>query len=153
MSTLLATQASRIRLLLEDQREVLLSGHVVLVSNTPYIISNNRVGEPNCFRDGLLDITLFTDLSKLSLVGHVLRESAVTELGAPGVLRYQVRKALIETTPAMPVMADSVTIGEGTVGVEVIKGALSVMVADDKTEGGVAFEGQKRSARQVQNQQ
>lgn len=134
IETFLTTPPSDIRLLLDDKHEINQSGHVVMISNTPFVGVNNQVSPLNSYRDGYLDVHFLADQSKLGLIGHVLKESTIYKQEDPRIQHYRVRKVAIATQPAMPIMADSVTIGEGSVLIEVQKHALTVISPSLATE-------------------
>ena len=85
-------------------------------------------------KDGLLDVILFGGVSKFDLVGYALSGPNDLSKGDPRIQHFRVRSAEIETEPAMHVMADGVTLGEGPVRVGVQKLALTVMVPKKKNE-------------------
>jgi diacylglycerol kinase family enzyme len=62
-------------------------------------------------------------------VGYVLKSSKNGIPKDPRIQHYRVRKVDIDTDPAMPVMADGITLGEGRVRIEVRRHALSVVTA------------------------
>ena len=127
LSTLISTPPSDIHLILDNKKEIQHEGHVVLITNTPYIGVNNQVGLQDSFYDGYLDVTVFTDSSKLNLIGRMVKESPPNEQGDPRIQHFRVRSVAVNTQPKMPIMADSVDIGEGSVQIEVLKKALTVM--------------------------
>src|SRR5450830_1094976 len=69
LSTLASSPPAEITLLLDDGQEIHDRGHVVLVSNMPYIGFHYQLGTVASFKDGLLDVLFFADLSKLDLLG------------------------------------------------------------------------------------
>ena len=103
-------------------------GHVLLVSNMPYIGFHYQVGSVTSFKDGLLDVLFFADLSKLELLGYVLQGVGEGKPEDSRIQHFHVRKVEIDTQPAMPVMADGNPLGEGLVRIEVKRHALAVMV-------------------------
>jgi len=66
LATLVASPPAEMHLVLEGKQEIQTLCHVVLVSNMPYIGPHYQVGSPVSFNDGLLDVLLFADLSKLA---------------------------------------------------------------------------------------
>ncbi len=128
--TLAASPPADIHLLLDNKQELHNLGHVVLVSNMPYIGMHYRVGSVASFGDGLLDVLFFADLSKLDLLGYVLQGVGEGKPEDPRIQHYRVRKVDIDTHPAMPVMADGSALGEGTVRISVQRHALAVMVGE-----------------------
>ena len=83
-----------------------------------------------------LDVTVFTDSSKLSLIGRMIKESPPNEQDDSRIQHYCVKSVDINTQPSMPIMADSVDIGEGSVKIGLLKKALTVMAPsiDSATE-------------------
>lgn len=128
LADFITTPPSDIHLILDNNEEIQNSGHVVLITNTPFVGANKKVSDLNSYRDGLLDVLFYTDLSKINLIGNVLKESPANDQDDPHIRCFRVRSVSIHTNPAMPVMADSIAIGEGSVRVGVLKSALTVIV-------------------------
>ena len=127
LATLAGTPPAEITLLLDNKREIHDLGHVVLVSNMPYIGFHYRLGTVAAFKDGLLDVLFFADLNKLELLGYILQGVGEGYPEDARIQHYHVRRVDIETHPAMPVMADGNALGEGLVRIEVRRHALAVM--------------------------
>jgi diacylglycerol kinase (ATP) len=138
LATLAASPPADIHLFLDDKQEIHNLGHVVLVSNMPYIGFHYQVGSIASFKDGLLDVLFFADLSKMDLLGYVLQGVGEGKPEDPRIQHYHVRWVDIDTQPAMPVMVDGNALGEGRVRIEVRRRVLAVMVArpapDEKLE-------------------
>ena len=128
LATLTTTPPSEIRLILENKEEIRRLGHVVLVSNMPYVGTNYQIGSLDSYNDGLLDVILFSNLSKLDLIGVVFKGTGAAKQEDPRIEHFSVQRIVVDTHPAMPIMADGVTIGEGAVIIEVQRHALTVMV-------------------------
>jgi diacylglycerol kinase (ATP) len=128
LSTLAASPPAEIHLLLENKQEIHNLGHVVLVSNMPYIGFHYQLGTPESFKDGLLDVLFFADLSKLDLLGYVFQGVGEGKPEDSRIQHFHVRRVDIDTHPAMPVMVDGTPIGEGSVRIQVQPKALAVMV-------------------------
>lgn len=133
LTTLTSSPPSEIHLLLEDKQEIQKLGHVVLVSNMPYVGQHYLVGADDAFNDGLLDVIFFADLSKIDLVGYVIKGPGTSTQEDPRIQHYRVRKVVIKTHPDMPIMADGIAIGNGMVEIEVRRHALAVMVGQIST--------------------
>jgi len=129
LATLASSLPAEMHLLLDDKREIRSQGHVVLVSNMPYIGFHYQVGSPTSHIDGLLDVLFFADLSKLELLDYIFRGVGVDKAEDPRIQHIRVHTVEIQTTPAMPVMADGTALGDGHVRIEVRRHALAVMVA------------------------
>jgi diacylglycerol kinase (ATP) len=129
LATLAASPPAEIHLHPENKPEIHNKGHVVLVSNMPYIGLHYQFGNQASYKDGLLDVMFFAELSKLDLLGYVFQGVGVANLDDPRIQHFHVRRIVIDTQPAMPVMVDGISIGEGRVQIEVRRHVLNVMVA------------------------
>ncbi len=127
LATLVSTPPGEIHLSPDGKRETHSVGHVVLVSNMPYIGVHYQVGPATSYRDGLLDVLFFSNLSKLELLGYVAQGIRVGNPEDPRIQHFRVRRVEIDAQPAMPVMADGIALGEGRVCIEVRRHALAVM--------------------------
>ena len=130
LSTLTASPPSKIRLLLNGKHEIKNTGHVVLVSNMPFIGRRYQMAPPGSFRDGFLDVLFCSDIPKLNLMVKYILKVHGNKADDPRIMNFRVRKILIETNPAMAVMADGICLGEGSVSIEIRRGALPVIVPD-----------------------
>jgi len=128
LATFTASPPSEIHLLMDNNQEIKKLGHVVLISNMPYVGRNYQVGTLDSFDDGMLDVLFFADLTKLDLIGYVLKGPGIDQLEDPRIQHFRVRKIEIKTQPAMTIMADGMPIGEGSLIIEAQQQALSVMV-------------------------
>ncbi len=128
LSTLVSCSPSAIRLLLEGKQEISKTGHVVLISNMPYVGRHFCVGEANAFKDGLLDVLLFSDLTKMDLLGCAIKGADVNELNDHRIECFHVRQLEIDTDPAMSVMVDGNMVGEGRIQIEVNHSSLAVLL-------------------------
>ena len=144
MATLTKTPPSEIHLLMDDNEEIHTLGHVVLITNMPYVGLHFLVGAPDAYQDGLLDVLFFADLNKVDLIGYVLKGPGTSKQEDPRIQHFRVRRVEIHTDPAMPIMADGIDIGEGSVRIEVQKHALNVMIAlqsaKESADSGVPLE-------------
>jgi diacylglycerol kinase (ATP) len=131
LSTLASTPPAEINLVLDDDQEIHDRGHVVLVSNMPYIGFHFQLGTVDSFKDGLLDVLFFADLSKLDLLGYILQGVGEGKLEDPRIQHFHVRRVDINTHPNMPVMADGNALGEGLVRIEVQRHVLAVMAGPE----------------------
>ncbi len=81
-------------------------------------------------QDGLLDISVYPDFSKVELLRYY---AAVMDGGYSGdkkVQHYQVRKLKVKTSPKLDVMADGIALGKGTVTIKLRSGALRVITPE-----------------------
>jgi YegS/Rv2252/BmrU family lipid kinase len=144
IATIATTPPSEIQVLLDRETEIRMTSHVVLIANMPYIFRHFQVGSQDSLVDGLIDVLLFADQSKLDLVRHAIKGCGTDFEQDPRIQHYRARSIIIDTVPAMPIMADGVKIGDGSVKIDVHRRALSVMAPTEKTkdmaESGDRFE-------------
>ncbi len=136
LATLVASSPAEMHLTLDGKQEINTICHAVLVSNMPYIGPHFQVGTPASINDGLLDVLLFADLSKMDLLGYAVQ--AARAGGGPEderIQHYHVRRVDIDTNPVMPVMADGLALGEGSLRISVQRHALAVMVGEPAPSG------------------
>jgi diacylglycerol kinase family enzyme len=134
LATLASSPPAEIHLLLDDKQEIHDRGHVVLVSNMPFIGFHYQLGTVASFKDGLLDVLFFADLSKLDLLGYVFQGVGVGKPEDSRIQHFHVRRVDIDTHPSMPVMADGNALGEGLVRIEVRRRVLAVMAGPEVQE-------------------
>lgn len=129
LTTLTASPSSEINILLDRTERAVSTGHVVLVSNMPYVGRHYQVGEENSFSDGLLDVLFCTDISKLDLMlGYIMKAPGISAQADPRIKNYHVREITIDAKPAMTVMADGIILGDSPAHIEIRRHALAVMV-------------------------
>ena len=136
LATLVSSSPAEMHLTLDGKREITTMCHAVLVSNMPYIGPHFQVGTPASINDGLLDVLLFANLSKMDLLGYAVQ--AARPGGGPEderIQHYHVHRVDIDTNPPMPVMADGLSLGEGSLHLSVQRHVLAVMVGEAPTSG------------------
>jgi diacylglycerol kinase (ATP) len=126
LSTLASFPLADIHLALDENQQVELKGHVALVANLPYFGLNYRVTSNSPIDDGVLDVLVFTEFSKLELVGNVL-QAASEDAGDQRFRRYRAHKLEIRTDPAMPVQADGTPLGSTPVNISIRRRAISIV--------------------------
>jgi len=131
LATLVASTPAEMHLTLDGKQEINTICHAVLISNMPYIGPHFQVGTPASMNDGLLDVLLFADLSKMDLLGYAVQVArAGGEPEDERIQHYHVRRVDVDTNPAMPLMADGLALGEGSLHISVQRHALAVIVAE-----------------------
>ena len=136
LATLVASPPAEMHLTLDSKQEINTLCHVVLVSNMPYIGPHFQVGTPASINDGVLDVLLFADLSKMDLLGYAVQvASAGGEAEDERIQHYHVRRVDVDTNPAMPVMLDGLVLGDGRLRISVKRRILAVMVGELAPDG------------------
>lgn len=131
LATLVASTPAEMHLTLDGKQEINTMCHAVLISNMPYIGPHFQVGTPASINDGLLDVLLFADLSKMDLLSYAVQ--AGKSSGEPEddrIQHYHIHSVEIDTNPAMPCMVDGLALGEGPLHISVQRHVLAVMVGD-----------------------
>jgi YegS/Rv2252/BmrU family lipid kinase len=126
ISTLVSAAPSEIRLRVDHRRkEIVTHAHMVIVANMPFMGANFQIAPDVSFDDRYLDVFVYSDLSKLDLIGQAMQSPAA----APDarIQRFRAKTIAITTNPAMPVIADGVFLGEGSVTVTLQPHRLRVM--------------------------
>jgi diacylglycerol kinase (ATP) len=126
LATLVTSPLAEMHLTLDNQQTIHTQGHVILVTNMPYVGSNYPIAGERAHRDGWLDVLVFADLSKLQVLSTVVQMvSAGWE--DPRIQRYRVKQIQIFTEPDLPVLADGVIVGEGSLTITIQRRALTVI--------------------------
>jgi diacylglycerol kinase (ATP) len=131
LATLVSFPPAELHLILDTQREISVQGHVVLVTNMPYIGPHYQIASSSSLNDGLLDILVFANLSKLDLLNYAVQIAS----GGPEdhrIQHYHVCALNIDTHPPMPVLVDGFTLGEGSVQIRLRRRALTMIAGDLK---------------------
>jgi diacylglycerol kinase (ATP) len=127
----------KVSLTLDDESKVEVETMLVMVSNTPVFGKNFLVAPDASLQDGLLDISVYPDFSKVELIRYY---AAVMDGGYSGdgkVQHYQARKLKVKASSKLDVMADGVALGKGTVTIKIRPGALRVITAEKNPGFGI----------------
>jgi diacylglycerol kinase (ATP) len=126
LSTFFAATPSRLRIGLDGHEQADTTAHMALIANMPYLGPNFRVGPDVAFDDGRLDVFIFSEMTKLDLVGYVLQVSRGGPLDGR-VQHHRVKHVTIHADPPMAVVADGLSLGQGRVTALVRQRGLTVM--------------------------
>lgn len=129
LAALVTFPPSTIHLLLDGLREITVQAHVVLVANLPFIGPHYQIGPQDSYEDGLLDVVVFANISKLDLLSAVV-ENPTGLAEDPRIQHFRVAQVDIVADPPMPVMADGLRLGDGAVRVSMQPRALTVMAGE-----------------------
>ena len=133
LSTLLSATPSRLRVGLDGNKHLDTTAHMMLITNMPFLGPHFQVSPNVSFRDGRLDIFTFSDMSKLNFLSYaVLSRGGHVE--DSGIQHYRANHVTVVSTPQMPVLADGILLGPGSLSFHVHPRALRV-VAGTKVTG------------------
>jgi YegS/Rv2252/BmrU family lipid kinase len=127
ISTFVSHNPSEIHMRLDHHRtEIITHAHMVLIANMPFMGANFQIAPDIAFDDRHLDIFIYSNLSKLDLIGQAIQLTAGAS-DTSRIQRYRSRKIEITTNPEMTIMADGVMLGEGPVTISLQPHALKVI--------------------------
>lgn len=127
ISTFVSHNPSEIHLRLDHHRaEIITHAHMVIVANMPFMGANFQIAPDIVFDDRHLDIFIYSNLSKLDLIGQAI-QLTTGAADTSRIQRYRSRKIEITTKPEMTIMADGVMLGEGPVTLSLLPHALKVI--------------------------
>jgi len=126
LSTLISATPSRLRMVLDKSKRLDTTAHMMLITNMPVLGPHFQISSRVSVKDGCLDVFTFPDMSKLNMISSAV----FSQLNAAeniGIKHYRVQHVQIHSIPRMPVLADGLLLGEGSLSVHVHSRALTVM--------------------------
>jgi len=132
LSTLISATPSRLRMILDGHKHLDTTAHMMLIANMPFLGPHFQISPKVAFKDGHLDIFTFSDMSKLNMISYAM----LSQLGLAediGIQHYCVKHVKIHSIPHMPVLADGLLLGEGSLSVHIHPRALTVMAGSTHT--------------------
>ena len=143
LSTLISATPSRLRMILDGHKHLVTTAHMMLITNMPFFGPHFQISPNVSFRDGHLDVFTFSDMSKLNMISYAML-SQIGLVNDIGIKHYRVKHVKIHSIPHMPVLADGLLLGEGSLSVHIHPHALTVMA-------GSALTGQLASSELIVN--
>ncbi len=126
LSTLISATPSRLRIILDGHKHLGATAHMLLITNMPFLGPHFQISPNVSFRDGRLDVFTFSDISKLNMISYAML-SQIGVVEDIGILHYRAKHVKIRSIPRMPVLADGILLGEGSLSVHIHPRALTVM--------------------------
>jgi diacylglycerol kinase (ATP) len=140
LSKFVSATPSRLRMDYGGLRPLHTSGLMIMITNMPYFGPHFQISPDVSFRDGHLDVFTFSDMNKLNMISYAMLSQI--GFGADiGIQHYRVKHARIRSTPRMPVLADGIPLGEGSLSVHVHPRVLAVMAGSELTGSSVGAPG------------
>lgn len=132
LSTLISATPSRLRMTLDGHKHPHTTAHMMLITNMPFLGPHFQISPNVSFQDGHLDVFTFSDMSKFNMLSYaMLSRGGLTE--DAGILHYRARHISVHSTPRMPVLADGLLLGEGSLSVHIHPRVLTVMTGSALT--------------------
>ncbi|WP_164919077.1 diacylglycerol/lipid kinase family protein [Caproicibacter sp. BJN0012] len=124
ISKLAKTKPAQFHMLVDDKYQLNGTAYCIVVSSMPYIFRHYEVGPAHAYRDGLLDVSVFTDMTKLDLAGCAIK---INSLEDERIQRFCSKKIELDTFPDLPVMADGVDLDLGHIKIEAQRSSFQVI--------------------------
>ncbi len=132
LSTLISATPSRLRMVLDDHKHLATMAHMLLITNMPFLGPHFQISPNVSFKDGRLDVFTFSDMSKLNMLSYAML-SRGDSLEDVGIMHYRAKHVTLVSNPQMPVLADGILLGQGSLSVHVYPRALTVMAGTELT--------------------
>lgn len=113
-----------VRLTLDGESKVEVQTMLVTVANTPMWGVNFLVAPDASLRDGLMDIAVYPEMSKLDIIAYLTKVMHEGYTPDGRIQRYRAKRVRVKSDPKMDVMADGVMQGKGTVKIKILPKAL-----------------------------
>jgi len=102
LTTFVSATASKLSMVLDRAERLELTSHMALIGNMPYVGPNYKIAPDVSYDDGVLDVLVYSDMSKLDLIGYAV-QSSTGVVEDPRVKHYRVKHISILSDPPMPV--------------------------------------------------
>lgn len=127
LAKFVASTPAHLRANLGDRERLDTNAYMVLIANMPYMGPRLQVGSRISCRDSLLDVYIFSEMTKLDLISYAVR-SAGGLVEDAHLKHYRVRQLKIISRPKMPVLADGVLLEQGPATIRIQPRSLAVIV-------------------------
>jgi diacylglycerol kinase family enzyme len=132
LSTLISATPSRLRIILDGHKHLVTTAHMMLITNMPFLGPHFQISSKVSFKDGRLDVFTFSDMSKLNMISYAMLSRGGLVKDA-GIKHYRAKHVKIRSIPRMPVLADGLLLGEGSLSIHIHPRALTVMAGSELT--------------------
>jgi diacylglycerol kinase (ATP) len=105
---------------------------MLVITNMPFLGPHFQISPNVSFRDGRLDVFTFSDMSKLEMISYAMLSRGGLEEDA-GIMHYRAKHVTIVSKPQMPVLADGILLGEGSLSIHIHQRALMVIAGTELT--------------------
>jgi len=126
LSTLVTAIPSHLRLILDGHTPIDTTAHLVLIANMPFLGPRFQIATDVSFKDNRLDVFVFSDMSKLNLIGYAMQSTGGAAEDAR-IKHYRVKHLTIDSDPPMALQADGVPLGQGGLTAQIHRHALTVI--------------------------
>jgi len=132
LSTLISATPSRLHMTLDGHKHLVTTAHMMVITNMPFLGPHFQISPNVSFKDGRLDVFTFSDMSKLNMISYaMLSRGGFVEDAS--IVHYRAKHIKIRSIPRMPVLADGLLLGDGSLSVHIHPRALTVMAGSELT--------------------
>ncbi len=131
---LLAYKPAKLRISIDEQRRRPYRAIQVTICNSRYYGSQFELVPDALMDDGLLDVVIFKNFSKLEYLRHAISIVQRKRPYQPKIIHRRVKSLRISTDHPMEIQADGLPLGETPATVTVLPGALRVRVPAPTTD-------------------
>jgi diacylglycerol kinase (ATP) len=125
---LLTYQNKTVEVTLDDQQRLQQKANSVIVCNGCYFGGSMHIAPHAALDDGLFDVVIIGDTTKLEFVANVPKVYRGTHLSHPKVDEYHAKEVRVKAQERMFLQADGELIGEAPATFQIIPQALHVLV-------------------------
>jgi diacylglycerol kinase (ATP) len=132
LSTLVSATPAQLHITLDEHKHLDTTEHMLLISNMSFLGPHFQISPKVSFKDGYLDVFTFSDMSKLNMISYAM----LAQIGLVeniGIKHYRVKHVKIRSIPHMPILADGVLLGQGSLSVRTYPRALTIMAGPSLT--------------------
>ncbi len=135
LMTLLTFKPTRIRITFDEHQRRPYKALQVTICNAPFYGMRLEVVPNILMDDGLLDVVVYRNFSKLEYIRHAISISQGRRPYQPKIIHRRVKSLHITSNPSLDIQADGVPQGTTPAFVAVLSGALRVRVPDVPAPG------------------
>lgn len=135
VKTLLAFKSARLRITLNEGRRRPYHALQVTICNAPFYGAHFQMAPEIVMDDGLLDVFIYRNFSKLAYLRHVFFLSHGKRLYEPKIRWRRVQSLRVTTDTPMEIQVDGQPLGYTPANVRVLPGALRIRVSGKDAPG------------------
>jgi len=128
LRTLFSFQPTRFYLTFDERRTQRYQAIQISICNSPYYGARLQFAPHAVMNDGLLDVLIYKNFSKLAYLRHAVSISQGRRALEPRVMRRKIKKLSIDAASPVEIHGDGVPIGKTPATITIVPGVLRVRV-------------------------
>jgi YegS/Rv2252/BmrU family lipid kinase len=132
LSTLISATPSSLQIDLDGHKHIETTAHMLVITNMAFLGPHFQISPNVSFKDGRLDVFTFSDMSKLEMISYAMLSREGLEEDA-GIMHYRAKDIKIVSKPQMPVLADGILLGNGSLSIHIHPRTLMVIAGIELT--------------------